>query len=783
MRKMLTGVVLILAVLLAIPQMSQARYVEGQLMTTQDAKRVPGILIVNFRPDVISQSVKKTSRNESFGIPSIDALNAQWDMKAHRALFPGVKAPAAPINAPDLRGYMVLNFDEQTDLDEAASEYLADPSVASVEYDFYAQIMRTPNDPYYPTMWEMNQAQDHDIDAPEAWNITAGDSSIILADTDTGVLYTHGDIMDNVWVNPGEDLDHDGAVYDYDDFNDWDDDGNGYDDDVIGYDFVVAGTSVWPGEDGTGEDINPIDFHGHGTHTAGTIAAVTNNGAGVAGVAGGFGPTEPGCKIMCLRIGYSFNDGGYENGQTQMSYVAEAFRYAADNGARAINYSYGSSGGGGIEAATTYAINHGLIISASAGNDNNSSFGYLQSRTDVLCVASTTSSDKKSSFSNYGAAVDVSAPGTSIRSTVSIHYTPDYATWSGTSMAAPHVVGLVGLILSANPNLTREEVFDRIVSTTDNIDALNPSYAGQLGSGRINACIALQHIASTDFSATPRAGDAPLEVQFTDLSLTTPTAWSWQFGDGDSSNLQNPQHSYAPGLYDVSLTIDSDIGDGEKTQVSYVAALAETVSVANMDVFVNHPAVAELRAVNHLPADTIILPVIVSNIPAYAFLDSIVTTGCATEGFQTQVLYNDKFAGQMVLKMTATDPAPPLALGNQVIAKAYFRIKNSATIGGTMDVSTGTLNSHTLGFSAHGVSYVPDIQAGTLSVKAQIGDMNLDLQVDALDLGDLIDELFAGAPPPTPPELADMNCDGQPDALDLAVMIDYLFAGGPEACQ
>ena len=157
-----------------------------------------------------------------------------------------------------------------------------------------------------------------------------------------------------------------------------------------------------------------MDFYGHGTHTSGTIAAVTDNVHGVSGIAGGFGPSVPGCKIMCLRVGWSVDAGG-ELGIVYMSYVAEAFVYATDHGARALNYSAGSGNEGGLDAATDYAIAHDVTICASAGNSSSSSgFGYLQSRSDVLTVAATDENDAKSSFSNYGPLVDISAPGSNI---------------------------------------------------------------------------------------------------------------------------------------------------------------------------------------------------------------------------------------------------------------------------------------------------------------------------------------------------------------------------------
>jgi len=765
---------------------SSAMEIPGLPVTHEIGERVPGVLIVHFRPEAMTAAMKadqsRTGRGGQgvMGIASIDQLNAEWNLRQYRPLFPGAKEPAALSAAPDLRGIHVLEFPPETDLDKAAAEYYTDPNVENVEFDRYAYIMRTPNDSYYSTMWGLNHAADYDIDAPQAWDLTVGDSSVVLGVTDTGVLWDHPDLMANIWVNPGEDWDGDGVVYDLDDFNEFDDDSNGYVDDVIGYDFVSGSSALWPGEDGSVKDNDPKDFNGHGTHTSGTVAAVTNNATGVAGVAGGFGASEPGCKIMCLRMGYSFNDGGFENGRTQMSFVAEAFNYAATNGARAINYSFGSSNDGGIVAATNNAIAHGILISASAGNDNSSSFGYLQSRPDVMCVASTASNGLKSSFSNYGSAVDVSAPGSSIRSTVSSHYTPSYAYYSGTSMAAPHVVGQAGLIWSLNPMLTLQEVFDRIKNTTDNIDGLNPSYAGMLGTGRINAHRSLLYIASTDFSASSRIGNAPFEVTFTDESLTPPTEWNWDFGDGDSAFIQNPMHSFAPGLYDVTLNTVTGIGEGLTTKERFIASLAETVGVARDTVPKNTFVMIEISATNNLPVDTLVLPVIATNITSAGFLDSIVTTGTRTSGFLKQTVFDNRFSGQLAVRLSSPVSLPP---GSGPVARVWFHTNAGAAIGSQIDISLGTLGAYSFRFAVSDISYTPELTTGGILVAPPIGDLDGDGLVNSVDLALLIDIVFFAGPLPSLPFLADINCDGLADSVDLAILIDHVFFSGAAPCE
>jgi hypothetical protein len=225
----------------------------------------------------------------------------------------------------------------------------------------------------------------------------------------------------------------------------------------------------------------------------GIMGAITNNGNAVAGLAGGWNESanDPanGVKIMACRIGWSAPHPvyGYEVGYVRMDFAAQAIYYAVNNGATAINCSWGSSNSGGLGAAVTYAVNNGVVVVHAAGNSGNSVADYLGSRTDVLNVAATDDSDVKADFSNYGTWVDISAPGVDIMSTFSLHYNPNYVAWmSGTSQAAPHVCAAAALLRSYVPGLTRQEVFDLILDYTDNIDAQNPSYVGLLGSGRLN---------------------------------------------------------------------------------------------------------------------------------------------------------------------------------------------------------------------------------------------------------------------------------------------------------
>jgi subtilisin family serine protease len=282
-------------------------------------------------------------------------------------------------------------------VEEALEIYRSDPDVEYVEPNYLRYATATPDDTFFTNLWGLHNSgqnvngtagtADADIDAPEAWDTTTGSSSVVVAVIDSGVDYNHPDLAANIWTNPAE-------------FpgNGLDDDGNGLVDDVQGWDFVD-------------NDNNPIDADDHGTHVAGTIAAVGNNGTGITGVSWS-------AQIMPLRFLDAFGSGS-------VAAAIEAIDYAIDKGAKIINASYGSYTFSTAERdAIARARNGGILFVAAAGNDNwnnDSATKHYPSSynlANIIAVAATDQSDFRASFSNYGVtSVDVAAPGTSIFST------------------------------------------------------------------------------------------------------------------------------------------------------------------------------------------------------------------------------------------------------------------------------------------------------------------------------------------------------------------------------
>jgi subtilisin family serine protease len=426
----------------------------AQVQQGKKIEAVPGEFIIKWKPGVTDTLISATSASTVASFPEIGAALVR-------------QAPGAvSVLADQLRN---------------------DPRVEYIEPNYIYRTSGTPNDPRYNELWGMNNTgqtggtNDADIDAPEAWDTQTGSDSTLIAVIDTGVDYNHPDLAANMWTNPGE-IPNNGI----------DDDNNGYKDDVRGWDFA-------------NNDNDPFDDNLHGTHVAGTIGAVGNNGIGVAGV-------NWRVKIMPLKF-----LGG--DGSGTLANAISAILYAANKKARVMNNSWG--GGGFSQAlldAIEYADSKGALFVAAAGNDgtdNDQSANYPSNYNapNVLAVAAIDHTGGLAIWgsgggggscgcgggnggapgSNFGATtVDLAAPGKDILST-----TPNnaYQKLQGTSMATPHVAGVAGLVFSQFPGWTHIQVKERLLNTVD----VSPGLQGKLlTGGRVNAQRALSGTTAAD---------------------------------------------------------------------------------------------------------------------------------------------------------------------------------------------------------------------------------------------------------------------------------------------
>ncbi len=370
------------------------------------------------------------------------------------------------------------------DIGALLAAYNQQPEVEYAEPNYKYQAAIIPSDIYFPNQWYLNK-----IKAVEAWNIAREAPEIVIAVIDTGVDIDHPDLKDNIWRNKDEIPD-----------NNIDDDNNGYIDDVYGWDFINNQADPQP------KFLGDFTYEGiiHGTVVAGVAASYGNNGIGVSGVVWQ-------AKIMSLK---ALNDRG--EGSTLS--VAQAIDYAVDNGANIINLSFVGSGfSHTLDNAIRRAYEAGVIVVAAAGNEEDGGGGYnmdktpmypvcndgLDSENMVLGVTATDALDEKANFAGFGfRCIDIAAPGVSIFNTTV--YAPEHKSddpsfalyyngyWSGTSMAAPMVSGALALIEAVNPALNRDEVINVLLTNSNNINRLNPSYLGRLGRGRLNVKAAVR---------------------------------------------------------------------------------------------------------------------------------------------------------------------------------------------------------------------------------------------------------------------------------------------------
>ncbi len=357
-------------------------------------------------------------------------------------------------NCPPLKNWVVVQADSQHLLKMQTQNWLQ-----TIEPVGRFKIFPLSNDSLVTEQWYLER-----IDVPTAWQITQGTPDIILAIIDTGIDYQHPDLQTCLWTNSAELQGQPGV----------DDDGNGLIDDVMGWDFTDAPRFA-DGGDYLDPDPDPMDefLGGHGTEIAGIIAASVNNQRGIAGIA-------PQIRIMNLRAGTA-------SGYLEEDDVIQAMLYAYANGARIINMSFGD-----VKVSTVFKEvvrflwSQGITFVAAAGNEGQPEVYFPAALTQTIAVGSCDQQDHLSGFSNFGYGIDLLAPGTDILSTAP---GGKYRRVNGTSFSAPMVAATCALLLSANPQLSNEQL-RTIVKSTAEKQLPNPDW--QIGAGRLNAGKALQ---------------------------------------------------------------------------------------------------------------------------------------------------------------------------------------------------------------------------------------------------------------------------------------------------
>lgn len=427
---------------------------------------------------------------------AIDELNRSWGVATVEPVLSAAADNA--LLAADLglnRTYRFL-VKQDVDTQDMAAAYTAAAGIELVELDGVGGLADTiPNDTRFRSLWGMHNtgqsilgsrgAAGADIDAPAAWDLHTGSGDVLIAIIDTGVMATHAELAGK----------------------------------------VISG---WNTYDNNG-DTN--DTHGHGTHVAGTAAAIGNNGVGVAGV-------NWHARILAMRC-LSPTGSGTE------SQCAAAIVWAADHGADVISMSLQYyTGTQTFRDAVDYAHGNGVLVIAASGNNRGNSVAYPARFENCMAVGATDKFDAWATFSNYGPQLDVTAPG---RDVYSLLNNGGYAWKSGTSMATPHVSGLASLIMSYNSCLTNADVRRILTATADDLGPVG--FDEKFGWGRINAFSAL--------SAASPAGDlnCDCEIDLLDVepfidALIDPAGYAAKYPDCDIANA-DINHDGSVDLSDV----------------------------------------------------------------------------------------------------------------------------------------------------------------------------------------------------------------------------------------
>ena len=486
----------------------------------QDHKYYPNRLIVKLKSDIVISMSSELFEFEG-QIPKIEILGSKTKVYANSQ-----------------NQSMVLEYKKPIDIKKAIKYFMDKGIFEYVEPDYEVQAMQTlidepknrhnMNDPNYNLCWQIIN-----MELEKAWLIERDvNHEVIVAVVDSGINYNHNDLSSTMWENEDE---SDNGI---------DTDSNGYKGDIRGWDFIE-------------DDNNPMDYNGHGTHVAGSVGALHNNEVAVVGIGHNI-------TIMNLRV-LNANGSGYVSG------VIKALHYASDNGANIINLSIGGPHSRSYLEAIDEVYEDGVIMVAAMGNTGTNVRQFPAAYLQTIAVGNTKPDDTLASNSTRGDHIDVSAPGTWIKS-CSHTDNNGYVSKSGTSMATPQVAGLAALLLKQDPERDIEDIRDIIRDTADDLGA--PGHDIYFGTGRINIYEALLYECNPRHAPNPNYYvDERLEInnaiQFFDFSTNCPDSWEWDISGPQSfhSTDQNPNFTFnRAGSYTLELSATNSIGTGTITR-------------------------------------------------------------------------------------------------------------------------------------------------------------------------------------------------------------------------
>lgn len=495
----------------------------GSIMDEDQVKQ--GVIRIKFEPemgDAVEANLSSSNTRAFSGMPLLDELADNIKIKEIKRTFPYAGKFEPRTRARGLHLWYDIYFEETVSITRAATKFSEIPGIAIIEpqpiIHLQGNNLITPlthedvdviisnkiasqtdvaggypfDDPRLPDQWHyandgamQKSLTGADINLINAWRKQTGHPDVIVAIVDGGLSPAHEDISDNYFINLAELYGASGV----------DDDNNGYIDDIYGWNFV--------------DDDNMITGHDHGMHVAGTVAAVNNNGKGVAGVAGGDGTPGSGVKVLSCQV---FKVNPADPSKNISGNMAAAIKYGADQGA-VISQNSWSSSGNDINPSVREAIDYfietagfdengvqvgpmaGGVVIFAAGNDDSGNLRYPGAYEPVVAVSAMAPDYKKAYYSNYGSWVDITAPGGAADygtkyQILSLSPT-GYAYMQGTSMACPHVSGIAALMVAeygvGKQGYDSETLKGRLLNSVNNINVYNPGYAGWMGSGYVDA--------------------------------------------------------------------------------------------------------------------------------------------------------------------------------------------------------------------------------------------------------------------------------------------------------